>query len=81
MQTKPLSGEPYRVIWGELMNVDVDYDDKKELIANHPMLLPVDNSQEELNQSLQILAKASIIMSIPANKPSKWEVCTVQQKC
>ncbi len=50
--TKPRSGKPYRVMWGELMNVDLDYDDEKERIATHPMLLPKNNSQEELNKSL-----------------------------
>ncbi len=46
--TKPLSGKTYRVMRGELMNIDVDYDDEKEHIATYPMLLHEDNSQEEL---------------------------------
>ncbi len=57
------------VIWGELMCMDVEYDNEKEHITTHPMLLPADNSQQKLNQSLQILTEAKITKAIPANKP------------
>ncbi len=70
MLTKPLSGKPYRVMWGELMNVDVDYDDYNEQATMHPMLLPKDDSQEDLNKSLQVLAKACTRNPTPKIKPS-----------
>ncbi len=41
---KPLSGKPYRVMQRELMNVDVDYNDEKEHIVTHPIILSTDNS-------------------------------------
>ena len=68
--TKPLSGKPYRVMRGELMNVDVGYNDEKEHIATHPMILPKDNCQEEPNKSLQVLAKACTSNPTPKFKSS-----------
>ena len=52
------------------MNVDMDYENEKEHIAAHPMLIPKYESQEDLNKSLQVLAKACTENPIPKIKPS-----------
>ncbi len=50
---------------GELMKVYVDYGDINEDVITRPMFLPVDNSQEELRQSTQVLAHAELSKSVP----------------
>ncbi len=83
MLTKSLQRKNYKATHSGMMNVNEDYDEKKECVATQPMLLPEDNSQEELKQSIQVLVTTKLAKTVQVSNPitNRTEVKMRSGKC
>ena len=70
--TKPLQGMLFKRMRAQLMNVDVNYDDKIEQKNTHPKLLP-QAVEDLLSETVELLAKSGVAKTsrkVPKGNPT-----------